>query len=209
MQNDPGRRLVEIADELRAISTNGLRWSENEYDKARYEQVLSLAAELLSVADTRDAGDIERVYRGDLDIRTPFVGVDAAIFDEAGRILLVQRIDNGRWCMPGGLADVGEPPSNVAVREVREETGLEVAAQLLVGVFDARLAWEPSAVHLYHLLFICERVGGELTLTNETLAYGYFTEEEAATLPLHRGHVYRIPVAFKAYRGESEGCYFH
>jgi ADP-ribose pyrophosphatase YjhB (NUDIX family) len=97
----------------------------------------------------------------------------------------------------------------VAEREASEETGLKVVARRLVGVFDARRTWDPSVVHLYHLLFICERVGGELTLTNETLAYGHFTEEEAAALPLHRGHVYRIPVAFKAYRGELEGCHFH
>jgi ADP-ribose pyrophosphatase YjhB (NUDIX family) len=209
MQKDTGTRLATIADELRALGTNGLLWSANEYDKARYEQVLSLAAELLSMADTRDAGEIEREYRGDLAVRTPFVGVDAAVFDEGGRILLVQRADNAQWCMPGGLADVGEPPSHVAEREAWEETGLKVVARRLVGVFDARLAWKPAAVHLYHLLFICEQVGGELTITNETLAYGYFTEEEATALPLHRGHVYRIPVAFRAYRGELEGCHFH
>lgn len=209
MEHDTGTRMTQIADELRSIAVNGLNWSTNEYDKARYEHVLSLAAELLSMADTRTADEIEQEYRGDLQVRTPLVGVDAAIFDEVGHILLVQRIDNERWCMPGGLADVGERPSQVAERETWEETGLEVAAHRLVGVFDSRVTWTPTPVHLYHLLFICELVGGELALTNETLAYGYFTEEEAAALPLHRGHVYRIPVAFKAHRGEIEGCHFH
>lgn len=209
MEKDAGSRLVEIADELRAVGVNGLHWTATEYDKARYEKVVSLAAELLSMADTRGADEIGRVFRGDLGVRSPMVGVDAAVFDAEGRLLLVQRSDNGRWCLPGGLAEVGEPPSHVAERETWEETGLRVVARSLVGVYDSRIVWSPDAVHLYHLLFICEQVGGELALTNETLAYGYFTEEEATALPLHRGHAYRIPSAFMAYRGALKGCHFH
>ncbi len=111
--------------------------------------------------------------------------------------------------MPGGLAEVGEPPHNVAEREAWEETGLRVAAKRLVGVFDSRITWSPHSAQTYHLVFLCEQTGGEPALTNETVAYGYFTEEEALALPLHRGHGYRIPYAFKAYKGELEECFFH
>jgi ADP-ribose pyrophosphatase YjhB (NUDIX family) len=202
-------RLVEIADELRAIAVNGLHWTQDDYDRARYDRTLSLAAELLSLADTRDAGKIERVFRGDLAVRTPLVGVDAAIFNSDGKILLVQRADTQTWCMPGGMADVGESPAQVAEREVWEETGLYVEARRLVGVFDSRVTfgWPTSPVHLYHVCFICERVGGALTLTNETIAYGFFSEGEAASLSLHRGHAFRIPFAFRVYRGETEAMF--
>ncbi len=208
MQKDRGSRLTEIADEFRAIATNGLHWADNEYDKARYDKVLSLAAELLSMSDTRNADEIERVFRGDLEIRTPFVGVDAAIFDEDGKILLVQRADNERWCMPGGAADVGESPSEAAIRETWEETGLRAKATRLMGVYASRLVWSPDAVHLYHLVFLCEVEGGELTLTNETVSFGYFTQEEIADLPLHRGHGIRIDDAFKMHRGEIQAPVF-
>lgn len=210
MTKDPGARLTEIADDLRAIATNGLCWAANEYDKARYEKILSLAAELLSMADTRDADEIERAFRGDLSVRTPFVGVEAAIFNDAGRLLLVQRADNAKWCIPGGAADVGESPSGVAVREAWEETGLQVQAVRLIGVYDSRLTKKlPGPVHLYHLLFLCRKTGGDLALSNETIAYNYFTQAQALVLPLHGGHAYRIPDAFKAWRGEIEGCVFH
>ena len=202
MAKDSGRRLVEMADELRAIATNGLRWAATEYDEARYQKTMSLAAELLSMVDTREAEEIERVFRGDLEIRTPFVGVDGAVFDEEGKLLLIQRKDNGSWAMPGGAADVGEPPSAVAVREVWEETGLRVRATRLVGVYDSRKVGSPDAVHLYHLVFLCERKSGELALTNETLAFGYFSEEEVAGLELHKGHGPRIPDAFAMWRGD-------
>jgi ADP-ribose pyrophosphatase YjhB (NUDIX family) len=67
------------------------------------------------------------------------VTTDAAIFDHSGRILLIQRADNGRWAMPGGAAEVGETPSEAVVREVREETQLDVVATRLVAA-EARLA---------------------------------------------------------------------
>lgn len=202
MAKDQGRRLVEIADELRAIATNGLRWAATEYDEARYHKTMSLAAELLSMVDAREVEEVERVFRGDLGIRTPFVGVDGAVFNEEGRLLLIQRKDNESWAMPGGAADVGEPPSAVAVRETWEETGLRVRPVRLVGVYDSRKVGSPDAVHLYHLVFMCEREGGELTLTNETIAFDYFSEEEVAGLTLHRGHGTRIKDAFAMWRGE-------
>lgn len=209
MQDDVSNRLVALADEVRALAANGLHWAENEYDRARYDRLMSVAAEMLAVTDTRPAPEIEQVFRGSLGVRSPLVGVDAAVFDDDGRVLLVQRADNGRWCMPGGLADVGESPAQAAEREVWEETGLHVEARRLVGVFDGRvsLGWPEGAMHLYHIAFICERVGGALALSNETLAFGYFSEEEATTLPLHRGHTFRIPVAFRVHRREREAVF--
>jgi 8-oxo-dGTP pyrophosphatase MutT (NUDIX family) len=205
MQEDPGRRLVEIADELRGVAQNGLFWAEcthDEYALARYEKVMELAAQLLSLADIRGAEEIERIFRGELGIRSPLVGVTAAVFNEEGCVLLTQRKDNGKWCMPGGLADVGEPPSEVAVREMWEETGLRVKPVKLIGVFDSRKSGSLVPVHLYHLDFLCEKIGGELMLTNETVAYGYFREDELPSLDMHGSHAHRVPHAFQAHRSD-------
>jgi ADP-ribose pyrophosphatase YjhB (NUDIX family) len=208
MHKTAGQRLAEIADELRAIAANGLHWVANEYDEARYHRTMSLAAEIMGMVDTRSVEEIERVFRGDLGVRTPFVGAEAAIFDEDGRIFLIRRKDTARWAMPGGAADVGESPSAAVVREVLEETGLRVQPLRLVGIFDSRQIWSPDAVHLYNLTVICRRMGGELTLTDETTDFGYFTQEEALHLPLHHAHGYRLTEAFRAYRGEITECIF-
>lgn len=153
MSEDKGTRLAGIAEELRSIAVNGLHWAANDYDRARYDRSLQLAAELLSMSDSRQASEIEEQFRGDLAIRTPFVGVDAAIFNNEGRLLLIQRKDNGTWAMPGGAADVGEPPSAVAVREVWEETGLHVQPRSLVGVDGS-----PAMLEIAHRRL--ERFGG-------------------------------------------------
>ena len=208
MQPDISVRIIEIADELRALATNGLHWASNEYDRARYDKVLQLAAQLLSLPDTRDAAEIERLFRGDLGVRSPLTGVCAAVFDDEGKILLTQRIDNGKWCMPGGLAEVGEPPSAVAVREVWEETGLHVKPRRLIGVFDSHLSGSLVALHLYHLDFLCEPAGGQLTLTNETIAYGYFYEDETHSLAMHGSHARRTQLAFEAHRSDHWEAFF-
>jgi ADP-ribose pyrophosphatase YjhB (NUDIX family) len=205
----PGPRLVHLADVLRAIATNGLHWATDRHDRERYERTLAIAAELLGLADTREAAEIERLFRGDLALRSPFVTADAAIFDQSARILLIQRADNGRWAMPGGAAEVGETPSEAVVREVREETQLEVVATRLIGIYDSRRVRSPDVLHLYHLVFLCEATRGAAACTPEAVAVAYVTEEDAASLPLLAGHGPRIADAFRAHRGHMRDAVFH
>jgi ADP-ribose pyrophosphatase YjhB (NUDIX family) len=197
-----GTRIGELADELRALAANGIHYHINEYDLGRYQRVQAIAAELLATVDTRDAAELARVFRGDLDVRTPLVSADAAVFDPDGRLLLVQRTDSGDWCMPGGAADVGESPAHAAQREAYEESGFVVRASRLLGVFDNR-AWRgeiESARHIYHLVFACEQVGGEASVSIETSAVRWVDEAEAAALPLFRTHARKVPIVFRLYR---------
>lgn len=205
MQDDIVRRLMEIADELRSVGQNGLFWANKrheEYDYVRYAKTVELASRILSMVDTRDSVEIERIFRGDLGLRSPLVGVTCALFDEHGRILLNQRADNGKRCMPGGLAEVGESPFEVIEREVWEETGLRVQPIRLIGIFDSRKSRSTSPLHIYNVDLLCRKVGGELGLSNETVAFGYFTEAEVVSLDLHGSQPFRVPVAFQAYRSE-------
>src|SRR5262249_55772158 len=159
-------------------------------DLGRYQRVQAIAAELLALADTREASEIERTFRGDLGVRTPMVAADAATFDPDGRLLLVQRADSGLWCMPGGAADVGEPPSRAAEREAHEESGFTVRARRVLGIYANRAGRgrPETAVHIYHLVFECELVDGDRRLSVETSDVRWVTEADAATLPLYRTH---------------------
>lgn len=209
--SSPSHRVAQIADQLRAIAANGQHYAANEYERDRASQVMALAAELLAVVDRRDATELERAYRGLIGPQTPRVAADAAIFDEAGRLLLVQRTDLPQWCMPGGAADVGESPSAAAEREAREETGLIVRADRLLAIWDSDVLGFtlPSVGQTYHLQFQCVLVGGALRTTNETVDFRWCTEEEAVALPPFRGHVRQIPAAFRLYRDPSAPAEFH
>ena len=201
MEIDNGTRVAQLADELRALATNGLHYAVNGHDTDRYDRVLRIAAELTSLVDVRDAAEIERIYRGRIELRTPVTAADAAIFDTRGRLLLVQRVDSGEWCMPGGAAEVGESPSAAAVREAYEETGLQVWAQRVLGVYDNRTFGRGlGARHMYHLVFECAVTGGELrTVTEETTDARWVTHAEAVALPLFRSHAMKVPAAFGLY----------
>ena len=206
----PGAELARLSDEIRAMAANGLHYADNPYDKDRYERLLTVAARVLAVADTRGADEIEREFRGHVGIRTPGLCADAAVFDDEGRLLLVKRMDNGEWCMPGGIAEVGETPSDNAVRECWEETGLRVRPVALISLLDNRLMYETHpAWQLYGAMVRCEITGGELRTTNETTDFGWFTEEDALALPLFRGYRRKLPYAYAHARGERVAAVFH
>ncbi len=109
------------------------------------------------------------------------VAVGAIVTDAAGRILLEQRSDNGMWGIPGGMMDVGETILEAGIREVKEETGLDVRITGLLGVYsdptDGCVVNYPKAPHPWHIItiaLIAEIIGGELTISDESLTLRFF-----------------------------------
>lgn len=192
MSEETGARLAQIADQMRAMANNGLTYSTNSYDIDRYHKLLALAAELLSVAATQTVDEIVRIFAADVDLRTPLVGMDTAVFDDAGRVLLIQRSDNHKWAMPGGAAEIGETPAANAAREVWEETGYQVEITHLLGLFDNSRYFRDINRHGYLLLFAGKVVGGEITLSNESLDVQWVALDAIPWDELSPGHVERL-----------------
>lgn len=188
----PSARLAQIAEQLRALSNNGLHYTEDPYQRERYTTILRLAAELLSMVATQPRPDLERAFLADIDLKTPLSVVDTAVFDAAGRLLLIRRADNGLWALPGGACDVGETAAAAGAREVWEETGYTVRVTRLLGIFDGNYLDQPSARHLYHLLFTAEVVTGEATPSHETPEVAWVAPDAIPWERLARGHAPRI-----------------
>ncbi len=130
-----------------------------------------------------------------------FVGCSGAVFDQARRrILLTRRADNGRWCLPGGHVEPGETVAEACVREMLEETGLQCRVVRLIGVYSSPgfvLDYgERGRFQVVGLHFEVEPIGGELGLSNETTAVGFFVAEEIAGLNLLEHHRERIADTF-------------
>ncbi len=125
------------------------------------------------------------------------VGCSAIIFDESGeRILVTRRTDNGQWCLPGGGMDSGESASEAIIREVWEETGLQVEVERLAGIYTtphriARYA-DGNQFQFVALSFVARATGGTLQLSDETTAYGYFTPAAIKTMDFMEHHWERI-----------------
>ena len=105
------------------------------------------------------------------------LGANAAIFDDQGRILLMLRTDNQRWCMPGGMQGVGESTEECAIREAQEETGLVVRTVDLAGVYTRLPKAEYTPFTLVVVVYLCEVIGGELRSSHEDLGLKYWNLE--------------------------------
>ena len=133
-----------------------------------------------------------------LDVRLLF-------FDQhCEKILLTRREDNNQWCLPSGGMEPGESASEACIREVDEETGLQVVIKRLIGVYttphELIVYQDGNKIQLVALCFEVAVVGGELRLSCETTEYGYFSYQEIQTLDMLLNHVQRIK---DAYSGET------
>jgi len=125
------------------------------------------------------------------------VGCSAVLFDAARqKVLLTQRTDNGRWCLPGGAMEAGESAAEACEREVWEETGLKVRVTRLLGVYSNpdQLVIYPDGNKAFFVVlnFEVQWVSGEPGLSNETTAFGYFTLMEMVSMPMHGQHMVRV-----------------
>jgi ADP-ribose pyrophosphatase YjhB (NUDIX family) len=176
-------QIAHWGEELRAMSQNGLHYTKDSFDIERYKRIQQIAAEMASLVSQGVPADIVAEFERLPGHATPKVGVAAAIFDEQGKMLLIQRADNKKWAMPGGWADVGLRPAEVAVKEVLEETGLQIKIDRLMGVYDGRGNNFNNFYHLYHLVFSGTVTGGTPTLApDETLAMGWFAVDQLPEL---------------------------
>ncbi len=204
--------LLRWSETLAALARTGLGFTENLYERERFEEVLKVAADMRVAAGHQLDSDIlveewmKVVGAGVAGYVTPKVAVGAVVGNERGELLLVQRADSGVWLYPTGWADVGYSASEVAVKEVLEETGIQVEPVRLIAVLDGlRLGF--TAVPLYSLVFYCRVVGGDLRHHPlECLDVGWFAED-ALPEPLAGAARWSVP-AFQAIRGEHVDVVF-
>ena len=132
------------------------------------------------------------------------VGCSATIFDATHeKVLLTRRTDNGLWCLPGGGMESGESAAEACEREVWEETGLKVRVKRLIGVYSNpdQLVIYPDGNKAFFVVmsFEAEIIEGELGLSDETTAFGYFSLQEMESMPMHANHKGRVEDALKNY----------
>ncbi len=163
----PSEQLRFWAHELAAIARTGLEFTKDDYDRDRYSRTGAVAEGLASLVIDADFTP-ERPYLPDLWMATPKVGCSVAAFDDAGRVVLIKRADNGRWALPGGVAEVGDPPSANALRELHEETGFDARLERLVGVYDNKSLGSVAAYQFYICCFRARITGGAATPSSET-----------------------------------------
>jgi ADP-ribose pyrophosphatase YjhB (NUDIX family) len=188
--------LARWSQSLVGIAQTGLAFTTDPYDTERYEELLRLAAEMAAsmnsqavldpvLATQLEAGWREQVEIGFKGYVTPKVTVGGIVFNEQDELLLVYTAGRDDWCFPVGLADIGYTPSEVAKKEVLEESGLHVTPIQLMGVADSFARGFNRDVHMYNLLFYCRLDGGELEPRTPEVTEAGFFKREALPEPLN------------------------
>ena len=181
-----------IAQRLQALAQAGLAYDPHVYDAERYQEILALSQRMLGHLTGLPIPFFEQAVAAERGYPTPKVDVRAVLFRGADEILMVrEKSDGGRWSLPGGWADVGCTPFEVAVKEVREETGLRVQALRLLALWDMRRhPHPPQAFSIYKAVILCRVLDGELQAeTSETLEARWVARGELAGLDLSTGRI--------------------
>jgi ADP-ribose pyrophosphatase YjhB (NUDIX family) len=183
---------IALSRELKSIAEAGLRFSDGPYDLERYQRLHEISSLVLSAA----VPDFK--WPHEFGYATPKVDVRAAVLDDSNRILLVQEAESGQWTLPGGWADLNLSPAQNAVKETREESGLEVEVVKLIACWDKDLQGHPrQPEHIYKLVFLCRCTGGQLSTSHETTGAGFFSEADLPPLCPHRAARHYFDLAWQ------------
>ncbi len=183
---------LQWAQRLQAIAQTGLTFALNEFDRERYLQIQTIAAEMLAAGTGTTVETIEGLYAAQAGYATPKIDVRGVVFHEEKILMVREKMDGGRWTLPGGWADVGEPPGLATEREVWEEAGYKAKAVKLLAFYDrAKHGHTPSIFYIYKAFFRCDLLDTKQNLlaNAETEETGWFSEAELKDLELSTGRV--------------------
>ena len=117
-------KLIKWAMEIQSLTQSGLAYTDNVYDIERYERLREISAEMIEQKSEISLEKVKGLFCNETGYQTPKLDTRAAIFKD-NKILLVHE-NNGTWSLPGGWCDVLESVKSNTVKEVKEETGLDV-----------------------------------------------------------------------------------
>ncbi len=181
---------LDWAQRLQSIAQTGLHYDAHPFDRLRYEDVMQIAAEMLAAGSGAAVDEIQPLLLIDKGHTTPKIDVRGVVFKDDKILLVQEKLDNYRWTLPGGWADIGESAGVSVVREIYEETGYRARAVKLLALYDRNQhAHPPYQFHAYKAFFRCELLSDlrEPDPRNvETGDVGFFGEDELPELSTAR-----------------------
>lgn len=174
-------KITDWAIRIQSIAQAGLAYGENEYDRERYGELRLIAAEMITSETHQPIETVQAYFCNESGYQTPKIDTRAAVFKD-GKILLVQE-KNGTWSLPGGWCDVDQSVASNAVKETKEEAGLDVYADKIIAVQDWRKHNKCNLPYgVIKIFVLCKAIGGEFSENIETIGTQYFPKNE---LPVH------------------------
>lgn len=178
--------LLKWISRIQAIAQTGLTYCQDPFDKQRYLELLAIASEMAAVHSTSNAKEIYDFFLKEQGYATPKIDVRAFIIENDKLLLVRERCDN-LWSLPGGWADVNESPSEVVIKEVKEEAGYNVSVVRLLALWDKlKHDHPPQWPHAYKCFFQCKIEGGTPQENLEISDIAFFSFDNLPELSIDR-----------------------
>lgn len=200
---DKNKTWIDWIIELQSLAQAGLTYGKDIYDKERYERIREISAEMMSNIADVPLEKVKGLFCNEIGYQTPKIDTRAAMFKD-NKILLVHE-NNGKWSLPGGWCDVNISVAENIIKEVKEESGLNVVAKSVIAVQDrAKHNLPVYAYGVCKIFMLCSVVGGEFVENIETTGFGYWAEDNIPELAIEKNNEEQIKLCFEAYRaGEN------
>ena len=199
---DKNEKWLQWAVELQSIAQSGLFYGKDVFDKERYEQVRNIAAEMIAYKTDISTEKVKDLFCNEIGYQTPKLDTRAAIFKEDK--ILLEKEKNGTWSLPGGWVDVDLSVKENAIKEVKEEAGLDVTADLVIAVQDREKHNLPIYAYKVCKVFVlCTVIGGNFEDNFESVGSEYFGWGELPKLATEKNTEEQIKMCFDAYHSEN------
>ena len=201
-------KWIDFAIRIQSIAQAGLQYGKDKYDKERYEELRKISAEMISAKTDIPIDQVYHIFCNETGYQTPKVDTRAAVFVD-GKILLVHE-NNGTWALPGGWCDVDQSIASNTVKEVKEETGLNVFVEKLIAVQD----WRKHNVTNYaygvvKIFSLCKYKSGKFENNIETTEIGFFEKTEIPeNLAVEKCTKEQILMCFEAFENPTSPTIF-
>ena len=195
-------KWLKLAMEIQSLAQNGLEYVNNVYDKERYERLRDISAEMINMKTDISLDKVKDLFCSETGYQTPKLDTRAAIIKD-NKILLVHE-NNGTWSLPGGWVDVLESVRSNTIKEVKEETGLDVIANRIIAIQDRNKHNKPIyAYGVCKIFVLCDVVGGKFEENIETTEIKYFSIDELPLLAEEKNNKEQIEMCIRASRDEN------
>lgn len=187
--------------ELQAIAQNGLTFVRDVYDKERYLRLREISAEMMAHVTDTPIEKVRELFCYERGYQTPKIDVRAAMVED-GKILLVQE-NSGKWSIPGGWCDINLSVKENAVKEAREEAGLDIEVGRVVALQDrSKHNFPPQLSSICKVFVLCKVLGGSFQANSETLASGWFSPDALPEMDNGKTTAEQVALCIEASRAE-------
>lgn len=203
------KEQLNLIKRIKAISETGLVYAQDLYDRERYEELQQISLKLMSNIGDTSLEVLQEFFIPQDDYPTPKVDVRGFVLNDKDEILMARESLDGKWTIPGGWADIGSTPSEIAIKEVKEETGIKVEVVKLLAVYDKQVhPHPPEPYYIYKLIFLCKFLGGELKPGFDMLGAGFFALDGLPELSEERILENQLKHLFKLSKSSTAEVYF-